>query len=293
MTRSDDDRVPAPGDAVAWAYRVEGISGTEKFCLVTLALYASLDEDGRWTAWPGSRTLGRNLGVSRDRARQVVRSLETAGWVARESRERDSGASSSNRYVLAVEASPGGAGSPGGGERAHPPGGERATTQCEPQQGTPTDEPPPDDPRTDRRLPQQIGRGNSRRRISKDLAALAVRIMDYWEARTGVKSNADVGRAIVLRLTEEIDATTEDVSQEDVAIAHKRLIDVNLAAPWWEGKAPPTVLYGNGRAYASAKARMSGQRARHHAQEPTRRRSAERDARRVEAAIEAAKDLDQ
>lgn len=288
-------RVPAPGDAVAWAYR-QDVSGSAKFTLVTVALYASLDEDDRWTSWPSRRTLAENVGVSVDRVKQILRGLVDAGLLVKEGRERPTGATSSTRYVLAL---PGGSPLPPGGEPATRGRGEPATPQCEPPQGTTTEPSPVDPPITALDNPTDVDTGKTvitvnlgvddprvprtvnRRAVSKADALLAVRILDYWQARTGVAvTGTDVARAIIGRLRE--DGPTGD----EQAAFHKRVIDANLARPWWGNeRAAPNVLYGNGKAWAAAKARASGRTDEHPDQTRGAPRARQRDAVTIAAAI--------
>lgn len=139
------------------------------------------------------------------------------------------------------------------------------------------------DPRTDSRIPTTV----SRKAVTKAEADLARRILDYWAARTTIAvTGTDVARAIIGRLRTDPDLTPDD---------HKRIINANLARPFWEGKAPPTVLYGNGKAWASAKAKVGGAggpRTRHPDQATDHAAARTRDAKRVADAVAAARELE-
>lgn len=250
-------------EAVTWALSVP-IGGNAKVVLIGLANHAWPDGT---ESYPALDRLATYAHCDRSTARRNVRKLVAAGWID----EDGKGPKGTMKYRLRVDrvggsqnATPetgdggvalatrgGGTGDAGGvaftasgGGIAMPPE-PSLEPSLEPSMNRPArahTREAGDDPRQDPRVPRSV----NRKPVTRAEADLTARILSYWTARTETRpiTGTDVGRAVVGRLRDDPDLSAEE---------HRRIIDANLAAPFWSGKAPPTVLYGNGRAWASAK----------------------------------------
>ena len=74
--------------------------GSAKAVLMALTLRANA-KTGR--AWPGLDRLAFESGVSRAGVIRALKRLESEGWIFRERRKRDTGASTSNLYTLRLD----------------------------------------------------------------------------------------------------------------------------------------------------------------------------------------------
>lgn len=215
--------------------------------LVLLVLAEHAHDDGR-ESYPALDTIARRSRLSRKGARDALKRLEREGHIERDG-QGDAG-QVKWRVIM-----PGGTTPPadrrGVGDDVR--GGVVASSDREASTPEPTTEPSNTEPSPinsppwpDSAIPTTV----NRKHVRVAEAALAGRVLAYWQRRTGVTvTDTDVARAIIGRIRTDPDLTADD---------HKRIIDTNLARPWWEGKAPPTVLYGNGKAWAAAKARGAG-----------------------------------
>lgn len=88
--------------ATTWAYAQDPGDTGAKFVLVALADYA----DEAWSCYPSQARLAAMTGQSDRTVRRHLKVLESAGLITREKRHGKSGARTSDRYVLAVNAPP-------------------------------------------------------------------------------------------------------------------------------------------------------------------------------------------
>lgn len=98
--------------ATAWAWE-QPVGGTQKLVLLSLADHAGENDE----CYPSMQRLAERCCVKLRAARAAVRALEEAGYLKRYVRPRENGATSSNRYVLAV----GGSAQPPGTVVPEPP----------------------------------------------------------------------------------------------------------------------------------------------------------------------------
>lgn len=66
--------------------------------LVYLYLCDRMDKEKK--AWPGIRTIARDLSLSRSTVKRAVKDLEKAQLIRKEPHYRDNGSATSNRYYL-------------------------------------------------------------------------------------------------------------------------------------------------------------------------------------------------
>lgn len=240
------------------------IGGVPQSVLLVYADHAN--DDG--VCWPSTGLAAWKIGRHVDTVRKTVRDLRAAGVLEQLTDAANGDVPRYRIHLDVLDVKPPYV-PPGGGRETHPPkalntppgvsernppGVDAAPT--EPSKGT-TKEPPTANARDAReQLPEhrddpRIPKSVNRKPVTKGEAWLACRIMNYWSARLQMRSitGTDVARAIIGRIREDPDTD---------ALEHRRIIDANLARPFWDGKAPPTVLYGNGKAWASAKAKAEG-----------------------------------
>ena len=67
---------------------------------VAVYMYLKDRSDADGTCWPGIRTIGRDLGLSRSTVKRALHDLEHAGYLKRTPRYRENGSSSSNLHIL-------------------------------------------------------------------------------------------------------------------------------------------------------------------------------------------------
>lgn len=66
----------------------------------TVYMYLHDRSGAAGSCWPGIRTIAANLHLSRSTVKRALRDLEKAGYLLRETRRRENGGCTSNRYVL-------------------------------------------------------------------------------------------------------------------------------------------------------------------------------------------------
>ena len=86
--------------AITAAFAVQGVTPSEKLLLLALANYA--DADGE--CWPSQATLTHDTGLSERTIRTALASLEGAGLVSRERRNRPNGSRTSDLITLTLPA---------------------------------------------------------------------------------------------------------------------------------------------------------------------------------------------
>jgi hypothetical protein len=84
--------------AMNWAWR-QVLAPTVKLVLMSMADAA----DDQGVCWPGVPTLARKCCVSERTVRRIMGDLETNGLIRRDSRFRNDGSQTSNRYLLALD----------------------------------------------------------------------------------------------------------------------------------------------------------------------------------------------
>ena len=52
------------------------------------------------SCWPGVKTIGSDLRLSRSTVKRALKELERTGWIRRQPRYRENGSSTSNLYTL-------------------------------------------------------------------------------------------------------------------------------------------------------------------------------------------------
>lgn len=67
---------------------------------VTVYMYLKNRANKDGVCWPGIRTIGADLKLSRSTVQRALRELQRGGWIAVEPRHRENGSSSSNRYRI-------------------------------------------------------------------------------------------------------------------------------------------------------------------------------------------------
>lgn len=100
-------------EAIAWAFKQEGLTMAEKFVLIALADYANEAH----MCFPAHEKTANRVAASRSTVKRAVKSLEQKGLLRVVSWHRPNGSDTSNRYQLSV------------GGQYEPPG------QCEPGEG--------------------------------------------------------------------------------------------------------------------------------------------------------------
>lgn len=66
--------------------------------LVYLYFHDRMDKERK--AWPGVKTIARDLSLSRSTVKRAIKDLEKTGLIRKEPRYRDNGSATSNRYYL-------------------------------------------------------------------------------------------------------------------------------------------------------------------------------------------------
>ena len=66
--------------------------------LVYLYLYDRMDKEKK--AWPGIKTIARELSLSRSTVKRAIKDLEKASLIRKEPHYRENGSATSNRYYL-------------------------------------------------------------------------------------------------------------------------------------------------------------------------------------------------
>lgn len=89
-------------EAVSWAFKVDGLTMTQKFVLVALADWA--DEEN--SCFPGQKKLAGKTNSSVATVRRALDALEDQGLISRERRTRKSGYRTSDRFFLSVGSLP-------------------------------------------------------------------------------------------------------------------------------------------------------------------------------------------
>lgn len=85
-------------EAIDWAYRQDGLSGTSKSILVALANKADTDH----SCYPGQKMIAELTGLAERTVRKRLADLELGGLLKRERRFDGGGHRTSDRYVLCV-----------------------------------------------------------------------------------------------------------------------------------------------------------------------------------------------
>ena len=85
-------------EAIIWSYEQTATKGVEKFVLVTMADYC----DEHAICNPSARKIAAKTGISRDSVRSHLRKLESKGLIRRETKLRENGSQSANRYELPI-----------------------------------------------------------------------------------------------------------------------------------------------------------------------------------------------
>lgn len=67
---------------------------------VTVYMYLKSRASKEGYCWPGIRTMGRELTLSRSTVQRALRELERGGWITKEPRHRQNGSSTSNGYFI-------------------------------------------------------------------------------------------------------------------------------------------------------------------------------------------------
>lgn len=65
---------------------------------VTVYMYLKDRTNKDGICWPGIRTISTDLKISRSTVQRALRELEQSGWIAKSSRHRENGSSTSNLY---------------------------------------------------------------------------------------------------------------------------------------------------------------------------------------------------
>lgn len=66
--------------------------------LVYLYLYDHMDKERK--AWPGIKTIAREVSLSRSTVKRAIHDLEKSGLIRKEPHYRNNGSATSNRYYL-------------------------------------------------------------------------------------------------------------------------------------------------------------------------------------------------
>ena len=67
---------------------------------VTVYMYLKSRANKNGYCWPGIRTVGKDLKLSRSTVQRALRELEKSGWIIKEPRQRENGSSTSNGYFV-------------------------------------------------------------------------------------------------------------------------------------------------------------------------------------------------
>lgn len=208
---------------------------------VALASFAGADR----TCWPSRKTIGERAGIdSEDVVKRALRTLDRLGAITRRDQYLD-GRQTTNVYVvhLISPADRGGDAAdsaiPGGGDKPSPHEGGRDVTPIEQ-----TSRNRPDslstgrgDEPVDPLAASIFGRRVDRIVVSTWEASKAAIILATWNELSGQKMRStEFLSKIVMRIREYPEATAED---------HRRIIEANLARPWWKGAPNPSVIYGS------------------------------------------------
>lgn len=82
--------------AITWAYAQQGLTGTQKFVLVTLANYAN----GDWECWPSVEDLVGSTGIAERSVRDALKHLEAGRYLTRERERFKDGSLGRYQYLL-------------------------------------------------------------------------------------------------------------------------------------------------------------------------------------------------
>jgi hypothetical protein len=85
-------------EATGWAWKVQGLSASERLVLLSLANFANRDHQ----CWPSVSTLIEDTGLSERTIKTVTASLHASGHLVKTEQVRDDGSRSSNIYRLSV-----------------------------------------------------------------------------------------------------------------------------------------------------------------------------------------------
>lgn len=210
--------------ALSWAWQQPVKDPASKLILLKLADQAN--DEGE--SWPSRRTLANHCGVSVETVKRRIAKLTDEGYLSSEERVRDDGGRTSNRYRLLIH--PPGLPDPAPGSPADPAPGS-AVTRHEPSfelSVEPKDSPPisPAPIRNVDRIP-----------VTNDEVRFAAVILGDFNAQAGTRFTlATWGPKIIMRIREH----------PELGVAqHREVVAANLAAPWWRGRATPSVIYGS------------------------------------------------
>jgi hypothetical protein len=194
-------------------------------------LYALLDRYADWTvdeATVSRKTLAEKLGVSTDTLDRVIKELVVANAVEVVPRYDEHGDREPNGYHL-LSTIPGlrrgGRTDAAGGGRT----GAAPNTQIEL-----LSEKNSSSPKRAGRAPTQV----NGKKVTADEEQFAIEVLDAFNEITGKKFAAKETLGKIIR-------SRRDHPELDVA-AHRRIIEQQIAAPWWTGDVSPSVIYGNG-----------------------------------------------
>lgn len=208
-------------EALVWAFN-QPIPTSERFVLVALGDHA--DQDA--SCWPSRTRISARTGLSEATVKRALRSLQERGLIRVESRVRENGSSTSNRYYLQITDSVNGGVTmtPGGGHQ-YPGEGVPMTPPIEPSL-----EPSSKDPHA-----EAFGAWWEiyPRKVSKQAAAKA------WKARTKAKDLPDDLVEITQRFAASVAGKDpEFIPHPATWLNQKRWEDVPTSAPSGQDEGP-------------------------------------------------------
>jgi hypothetical protein len=187
-------------------------------------------------AWPSVDTIGEEESLSRRAVQQALRTLEARGEIVRVSGAKG-GRNKTTRYeVLPGKGAPD---APRAPRQTAQSTSERA--QSDPQRAHFERE------KGDEAAPEQssvTARERSLQHPHVGEGELATGIIEHFNLTAGANySVAAYGGMVAARVREHPELTLED---------HRRVIGLNLGAPWWDGPPSPRVIYRDAAAFESA-----------------------------------------
>lgn len=191
---------------------------TQRHVALTLSLHMSERGD---SCFPGVPRIAREAGLADRSVQRALRALETSGWLRIEQRKSD-GENESNLYFATV---------PDGYE--HDLGGDAPSPKDVTEDAKDPETPPSPRPAVVNRI-----------RTTEAERELAAAVLADFNRQAGTRyTSPDFLGKIIMRHREhpELDAA-----------AHGDVIRRQLARPWWNGAASPSVIYGNGGLFERA-----------------------------------------
>lgn len=232
---------------VSWVLRHSEAKLGQRLVLLVLADHAR--EDGTW-AWPSVETISREARLGERQVQRCLRELEASGEIVKTGVTRKG----TNVYTVKGYVEHEARAREGGDNMSGVTSTTLGVTPMSPEPSVePSVEIPPVGPPARReRKSRALASGwkVDKVAVTEDEDRKARAVLAEWNARTEQRLQSKEWLAkIVMRVREHPELSLID---------HGKIIAAALAAPWWDGVASPSVVYGNGAQFERCMAAASG-----------------------------------